>query len=120
MVDAQRRIFGDALEPGGEDPYFWASKLHFYITGISFYNYPYVFGYLLSAALFAQFREEGPDFLPRYEAFLRRTGSATCEDAVRETLGRDLGDPAFWAEALLALERPLRELEALAPTLVKA
>mgnify|MGYP002783917259 CR=1 FL=1 len=120
MVEAQRRIFGDALEPGGEDPYFWASKLHFFITGISFYNYPYVFGYLLSAALFAQFREEGPDFLPRYEAFLRRTGSATCEDAVRETLGRDLGDPAFWAEALLALERPLRELEALAPTLAKA
>ncbi len=117
MVDAQRRAFGDTLEPGGEDPLFWASKLHFYITGISFYNYPYVFGYLLSHALFAQFRREGPDFLPKYEAFLRRTGSATCEEAVRETLGRDLGDPAFWAEAIHNLEHPLRELEALAPTL---
>lgn len=119
MVEAQRKIYGDALVPGGEDPYFWASKLHFFITGVSFYNYPYVFGYLLSSALYAQFRDDGPDFLPRYEAFLRRTGSASCEDAVRETLGRDLGDPAFWAEAILALGPPLRELESLAPALAK-
>jgi len=32
MTQTQRRIFGDVLEEGGEDPYFWASKLHFYIT----------------------------------------------------------------------------------------
>ena len=32
MVDTQRQVFGDVLEEGGEDPYFWASKLHFYIT----------------------------------------------------------------------------------------
>ncbi|MGH7902074.1 MAG: M3 family metallopeptidase, partial [Thermodesulfobacteriota bacterium] len=30
MVETQRRILGDVLEEGGEDPYFWASKLHFY------------------------------------------------------------------------------------------
>lgn len=119
MVEAQRRVFGDALEPGGEDPYFWASKLHFFISGISFYNYPYVFGYLLSHALFARFRREGPDFLPKYEAFLRRTGSATCEEAVRETLGADLGDPAFWAEAIRGIEPGLKELESLVPTLTK-
>ncbi|HEU4638941.1 MAG TPA: M3 family metallopeptidase, partial [Candidatus Binatia bacterium] len=50
MVDTQREIFGNVLEVGGEDPYFWASKLHFYITGITFYNFPYTFGYLLSRA----------------------------------------------------------------------
>jgi len=117
MVESQRRVFGNALAEGGEDPYFWASKLHFFISGVSFYNYPYVFGYLLSHALFARFRREGPDFLPRYEAFLRRTGSATCEEAVRETLGADLGDPAFWAEALRNIEHPLKELESLVPSL---
>ena len=67
MTAAQRQVFGDALEAGGEDPYFWASKGHFFISGISFYNYPYLFGYLLSQALFAQYRREGPAFLPRYE-----------------------------------------------------
>jgi len=41
MAETQRNVFGDVLLPGGEDPYFWASKLHFYITGISFYNFPY-------------------------------------------------------------------------------
>ena len=46
MVETQRRVVGDVLEPGGEDPYFWASKLHFYITGITFYNFPYTFGFL--------------------------------------------------------------------------
>ena len=118
MTEAQRKVYGDALEVGGEDPYFWASKLHFYISGLSFYNYPYTFGYLLSHALFAQFRREGTDFLPRYEAFLRRTGSATCEDAVRETLGRDITQPEFWAEAIHSIEHPLKELEALLPSLV--
>ncbi|HEY0967365.1 MAG TPA: M3 family oligoendopeptidase [Opitutaceae bacterium] len=118
MTAAQHKVFGDALEPGGEDPYFWASKLHFFISGLSFYNYPYTFGYLLSHALFAQFRREGPDFLPKYEAFLRRTGSATCEDAVREALGRDITQPEFWAEAIHAIEHPLKELEALLPSLV--
>ncbi len=119
MTEAQRRVFGNALEAGGEDPYFWASKLHFYISGVSFYNYPYTFGYLLSHALFAQFRREGPVFLPKYEAFLRRTGSATCEDAVLETLGRDITDPSFWADALHNIEHPLKELETLVPLLVK-
>jgi len=51
MVATQRRVIGEVLEPGGEDPYFWASKLHFYITGITFYNFPYTFGYLLSRGL---------------------------------------------------------------------
>lgn len=117
MVEAQRRVFGDTLAEGGEDPCFWASKLHFFISGVSFYNYPYVFGYLLSHALFARFRREGPGFLVHYEAFLRRTGSATCEEAVRETLGADLGDPAFWAEAIRNIEHPLKELEGLVPSL---
>jgi oligoendopeptidase F len=119
MTAAQRHVFGDALESGGEDPYFWASKQHFFISGISFYNYPYLFGYLLSHALFAQYRREGPDFLPRYEAFLRRTGSATCEVAVKEALGRDITQPEFWAEAVHAMDHPLKQLEALVPELTR-
>ena len=47
MSETQREILGDVLEPGGEDPLFWASKLHFYISGVTFYNYPYTFGFLL-------------------------------------------------------------------------
>ncbi|MSS72863.1 MAG: hypothetical protein EXS64_15425 [Candidatus Latescibacteria bacterium] len=119
MAGAQRRIFGDVLDQGSEDPYFWASKLHFYITGVTFYNFPYTFGFLLSRGLFAAFRKEGPDFLPRYEAFLRLAGADTPENIARRTLGQDLESPAFWVGAIRSLEGPLNRLEALLPKIMK-
>ncbi len=113
MNEAQRKLYGDTLLDDGTDPLFWASKMHFFITGVSFYNFPYVFGYLLSQALFARFKVEGAAFLPRYEAFLAMTGSATCEEVVKQTLGEDLTKPEFWATALRAMEPGLIEYEKL-------
>jgi oligoendopeptidase F len=115
MVETQRRVLGDVLEPGGEDPYFWASKLHFYITGITFYNFPYTFGFLMSRSLYTMFKKEGLSFLRRYEEFLRLTGSDTAENVVRRTLGRDLQHPDFWSEAIRSLEEPVNRLETLLP-----
>ena len=115
MVTTQRQVVGDLLEPGGEDPYFWASKLHFYITGITFYNFPYTFGYLLSRGLYAMFRKEGDAFLPKYEEFLRLAGSDTAENVVRRTIGRDLEQAEFWSAAIRSLEEPMNRLEALLP-----
>jgi len=115
MVATQRQVVGDLLEPGGEDPYFWASKLHFYITGITFYNFPYTFGYLLSRGLYAMFRKEGDGFVPKYEEFLRLAGSDTAENVVRRTVGRELEAPEFWSEAIRSLEEPLKRLEDLLP-----
>ncbi len=113
MSLAQRKLYGDTLLPDGTDPMFWASKMHFFITGVSFYNFPYVFGYLLSQALFARFEAEGAAFLPRYEAFLALTGSASCEEVARRTLDADLTDPAFWSTALRAMEPKLQAYEGL-------
>lgn len=113
MVRTQRRILGDALEAGGEDPYFWASKLHFYITGITFYNFPYTFGYLLSRGLYAMFKAEGASFLPKYEEFLRRAGSDTAENVVKQTMGRDIETVEFWREAIESLAEPLEQLQVL-------
>lgn len=113
MTEAQRKLYGDTLLDDGTDPLFWASKMHFFITGVSFYNFPYVFGYLLSQALFARFTAEGPSFLPRYEAFLSMTGSATCEEVVKQSLGEDITQPEFWATALKAMEPSLLAYEKL-------
>jgi len=118
MVATQRRVIGDLLEPGGEDPYFWASKLHFYITGITFYNFPYTFGYLLSRALYAIFKKEGAQFLPKYEEFLRRAGSDSAENVVKQTIGRDIEEMEFWSEAIQTLEEPLSKLQALLPKVI--
>lgn len=114
MNQAQEKLYGDTLLPGGTDPLFWASKMHFFITGVSFYNFPYVFGYLLSQALFARFKAEGAAFLPRYEAFLAATGSASCEEVALQTLGADLTRTDFWATALQAIEPTLQAYEKLA------
>jgi oligoendopeptidase F len=111
MVQTERNIFGDVLQVGAEDAYFWASKLHFYITGITFYNFPYTFGYLLSRALYPMFKKNGPGFLPKYEKLLRQAGSDTVENVVQHAVGRDIETPEFWAEAIDSLEEPTGRLE---------
>lgn len=115
MVEAQRTFFGDALEAGGEDPLFWASKLHFYLADVPFYNFPYTVGFLLSRALFARFKQAGADFLPHYEAFLARSGSAGCETLAREILGADLESPDFWGAVIDGLGPLAASYAALAP-----
>jgi len=115
MIDTQRRVLGDTLESDGEDPYFWASKLHFYITGLTFYNFPYTFGYLLSRGLYAMFKNQGAHFLPKYEDFLRLAGSDTAENVVKRSIGADIEKADFWTEAIRSLEEPLNRLQALAP-----
>lgn len=119
MIATQRRVLGDVLEEGGEDPYFWASKLHFYITGLTFYNFPYTFGYLLSRGLYGMFRQQGASFLPKYEEFLRLAGSDTAENVVKRTVGENIEDPAFWRSAIKSLEQPLTQLQELAPKMLK-
>jgi oligoendopeptidase F len=104
MVASQRRVWGDALEAGGEDPLFWASKLHFYISYSFFYNYPYTFGWLLARTLANKLAAQGSSFLPKYEDFLRLTGSDTVENVVKRSIGEDTTDPAFWEGAVLSLE----------------
>ena len=113
MTAAQRKLYGDTLLPDGCDDMFWASKMHFFITGVSFYNFPYVFGYLLSQALFARFKAEGAAFLPAYEKFLATTGSASCEEVVKQSLGADLTSPDFWAAGIVALTPAVEAYEKL-------
>ena len=114
MTGTQKEIFGDVLLE--YDPFFWASKLHFYITGVSFYNFPYTFGYLLSRALFEKFRQHGEGFIPVYEEFLSLTGSDDAEGAVKRSIGDDITSKDFWKEAIFTLSRPLEELKELLPS----
>lgn len=110
MRETQLRILGDVLDPEQTDPYYWASKLHFFITRRSFYNYPYTFGYLLSRGLFARFEEEGAAFLPRYESFLKRSASERAHVVARDTLGCDLERAEFWEASIDSLKAPLDAL----------
>ncbi|MDU2241657.1 MAG: M3 family oligoendopeptidase, partial [Paenibacillus sp.] len=98
MEEAQREAFQEAL--GSYHPHFWASKLHFYITDVPFYNFPYTFGYMFSTGLYALAQREGQGFAAKYDALLRDTGRMTVEELAAKHLGVDLTKPDFWREAM--------------------
>jgi oligoendopeptidase F len=101
MLQAQKDGFHHALSV--YHPYMWASKLHFYITGAPFYNFPYTFGYLFSTGIYARAQAEGPSFARKYVALLRDTGRMTVEDLAKKHLGVDLTQPEFWQSAVDAV-----------------
>ncbi|WP_099157870.1 M3 family oligoendopeptidase [Virgibacillus ndiopensis] len=98
MVDAQKEAFCDAIDD--YDPNFWASKLHFHITGVPFYNFPYTFGYLFSLGIYAHALEKGGSFEEDYISLLRDTGRMTVEDLAEKHLGVDLTKADFWENAI--------------------
>lgn len=98
VVAAQQAAFGGAL--GSWNPTFWCSKLHFYIPDFGFYNWPYAFGYLFSAAVHARARAEGAGSIRWVRDLLMRTGWQPTEALAAEVLGVDLEDPAFWRGAV--------------------
>ena len=103
MNHAWREWYGNALsEP---DPLFWASKLHFYISGLSFYNFPYLFGYLFSLLIDAQRAAKGGSFYPWFVTLLRDTGRMTAEDLAAAHLGADLAKADTWTTAAAALRQ---------------
>ncbi|MGM9997896.1 MAG: M3 family oligoendopeptidase [Candidatus Bruticola sp.] len=113
MEETQQAVYGDALNENELDPWFWASKGHFYITEISFYNFPYTFGYLFSMGIYAQALQQGASFLPIFAKLLRLTGSASCEDTASLSLGADLTGSNFWESSLSLIERDFAAFEQL-------
>lgn len=97
MEEAQREAFCDSL--GSYHPTFWASKLHFYITGVPFYNFPYTFGFMFSTGIYAQAQKEGAAFAEKYDNLLRDTGRMTVEELADKHLGTDVTKPDFWQGA---------------------
>jgi oligoendopeptidase F len=98
MEAAQKEAYCEALEE--YHPLFWASKLHFFITGVPFYNFPYTFGYLFSLGIYAQALEEGTGYEEKYIALLRDTASMTVEDLAQKHLQVDLTQKDFWEKAV--------------------
>jgi oligoendopeptidase F len=105
MLAAQKETYLNGLADDGWYPDFWVSKLHFYISGLPFYNFPYTFGFLLSTGLYALAKESGPDFPDQYRRLLLATGCMETEEAVQSTVGYDLTQPAFWNKSLDVIER---------------
>ena len=105
MLAAQKEAYLDGLADDGWYPDFWVSKIHFYISGLPFYNFPYTFGYLLSLGVYALAAEQGRAFAPQYDRLLMATGCCPTEGAVKSTLGYDLASADFWNRSLDIVDR---------------
>ncbi|MCE7553864.1 M3 family oligoendopeptidase [Aliivibrio fischeri] len=103
--------YGDSMSEA--DSLFWASKLHFSIPEVSFYNYPYLFGYLFSIGVYAQREAKGADFYGDYINLLRDTGTMRAEEVVQKHLQMDLTQETFWQQSLDRVSNQIDEFERL-------
>ena len=108
MLDAQKKTYGDGLDPECLHQYMWVCKSHYYSSGLSFYNFPYAFGNLFAQGLYALFLKEGEGFIAKYKEMLRLTPVHTIEEDGAE-LGIDLTKKDFWASSLEAIKKEIDE-----------
>ncbi|MBO0429506.1 M3 family oligoendopeptidase [Vagococcus fluvialis] len=107
MLAAQKESYCDSL--GSYHPHFWASKLHFFIDDVPFYNFPYTFGYLFSLGIYAHAQKQGASFEDEYIALLQDTASMTTEELAEKHLGIDLTKPDFWQDGINIIKKDVEE-----------
>lgn len=108
MLDCQRRSYGDGLDEAFLHPYMWACKSHYYISSLSFYNFPYTFGNLFAEGLYALYLKEGESFIPKYKEMLHKTGCSTIEESGKQ-IGVDLTKKEFWENSLKQMAEEIEE-----------
>jgi len=102
MLDAQRQTYGDGLDERYLHPYMWTWKPHYYMLGLSYYNFPYAFGLLFSMGLYALYQQRGAAFIPAYVDLLASTGEANAADLAAR-FGIDIRSSAFWEHGLAVM-----------------
>jgi pepF/M3 family oligoendopeptidase len=115
MLGAQRETYGDGVEEATLHPYMWAVKSHYYSSGRSFYNYPYMFGLLFGLGLYACYQEDPEGFKEGYDDLLSSTGmddGAT----LAARFGIDLRSKEFWQASLNIISKDIDLFEELTST----
>jgi oligoendopeptidase F len=90
----------------------WAVKQHYYSTGRSYYNFPYMFGLLFGLGLYARYQRDPDAFRTGYDDLLASTG---LDDAatLAARFGIDIRTPAFWHASLDIIRADIDQFEAL-------
>jgi oligoendopeptidase F len=113
LLEAQTQTYGDGLDPETYHPYMWALKGHYYSTGRSFYNYPYMFGLLFGLGLYARYVDDAQAFRASYDDLLSSTGMYNAADLAAR-FGIDIRTPDFWRASLGVVRADIDRFEALA------
>lgn len=106
MAQAQRRSYGDVLDPTCPNTRTWMTKPHYYSAQRSFYNFPYQFGTLLALQMLERWKRDPEVFAERYDRFLSSTGRYNVLDLCA-LLDMDLLAPTFFEEPLRSLSQRL-------------
>ncbi len=112
VLEAQRETYGNGLDESMLHPYMWAVKQHYYSSGRSFYNYPYMFGQLFGLGLYARYQQEPEMFKRGYDELLSSTGMADAA-TLAARFGIDLRTEDFWRASLDIIRRDIDQFEAL-------
>jgi pepF/M3 family oligoendopeptidase len=112
MLDAQRQTYGDGLDGQALHPYMWAVKGHYYSSGRSFYNFPYMFGLLFGLGLYARYEQDPDGFRASYDDLLSSTGLADAA-TLAARFGFDLRTPDFWRASLAIVRQNVDRFERL-------
>ncbi len=112
MLQAQRETYGDGLDEQLLHPYMWAMKPHYYSTGRSFYNFPYMFGLLFGLGLYARYQQDAEQFKASYDDLLSSTGLADAA-TLAARFGIDTRTPDFWRSSLDVVRGQVAQFEAL-------
>ncbi len=113
MEHSQRETYGDGLDQDVLHPYMWAAKGHYYNTGNSFYNFPYMFGLLFGTGLYAIYQRDPAPFQVGYDDLLASTGMADAA-TLAARMQIDTHSPAFWRASLDIIRADIDRFEALA------
>jgi pepF/M3 family oligoendopeptidase len=113
MRDAQADTYGDGLDQAALHPYMWAAKSHYYTTGNSFYNFPYMFGMLFGLGLYARYQRDPAGFKIGYDDLLGSTGLADA-GTLAERMEIDIRSPDFWRASLATIRADIDRFEELA------
>ena len=112
MIETQRETYGDGLDEAQLHPYMWAVKGHYYSTGRSYYNYPYMFGLLFGLGLYARYQQDPETFKQGYDNLLSSTGLADAA-TLATRFGIDLRTKAFWRASFDIIRQDIAQFEQL-------
>lgn len=109
MLDAQKKAYGEGLDPNLRHPFMWLMKPHYYSAGLNFYNFPYAFGLLFGKGLYGLYEKDPVPFTDQYETLLAYTTKANVED-VAKTMQIDVTKPEFWHQSLEVIGKDIHDV----------
>ncbi|MGE7928334.1 hypothetical protein [Lysinibacillus xylanilyticus] len=105
MKNIHKNIFG--IEG---NPLLWCSNPHFYKSSVPFYNYPYIFGCIVSNFFLHEYRKNKKLFMQRLNELLIKSGTENIENIFFEIFDIKLNSEELWEIGLQLVQDDIEYL----------